>query len=378
MSFAPRLAIASMNSPDPQAQNQELRRQLQQLLEAAHANERKMDRFDALERRLIAVDSMEELVRLLLVDCRQEFGLDAAELWLLDTDDELRRALPALPMTRTPRLLEGHGPLRSLFGTVRTTRLIAPGPEAGLLQEAFEAEAGVRSAALLPLIRHGLLIGSLHLGSRDPGRYDSSSGTKFLDRLAAIAAISIESMLNRERLRRAGMTDGLTGVHNRRYFDHRSLIEFSQAVRHRYPLACLFLDIDHFKAINDGHGHSVGDEVLRQVGGLILRTLRTGDLAARYGGEEFVVLLPRTDAAGAREVAERIRLQVQDAPFITPDGGTLRATVSVGLAMLPAAATNFAELLDRADRALYAAKRAGRNRTLGDDDGLSAATEAAS
>ncbi len=364
-----------MNSPDTQVQ--ELRRQLKQLLEAAHANERKLDRFDALERRLIAVDSMEELVHLLLVECRQEFGLDAAELWLLDVDDELRRALPALPMVRTPRLLDGHGPLRSLFGAVRVTRLIAPGPDEALLREAFAPEAGVRSAALLPLIRQGLLIGSLHFGSRDPERYDSSSGTKFLDRLAAIAAISIESMLNRERLRRAGMTDGLTGVHNRRYFDHRSLIEFSQAVRHRYPLACLFLDIDHFKAINDGHGHPAGDEVLRQVGGLILRTLRTGDLAARYGGEEFIVLLPRTDRDGAREVAERIRLQVQDAPFITPEGGTLRATVSVGLAMLPAGATNFATLLDLADRALYAAKRAGRNRTLGDDE-LSAATATAS
>ncbi|PTT88671.1 hypothetical protein DBR42_09280 [Pelomonas sp. HMWF004] len=358
-----------MSSPDTSADVQvlELRRQLQTLLEAAHANERKLDRFDALERRLMAVGSMEELVNLLLVDCRADFGLDAAELWLLDPEEELRRALPSLPMIRAPRLLDGHGPLKTLFGPARTSRLVGPGPDEGLLAHAFAPEAGVRSAALLPLIRQGLLIGSLHLGSRDPARYDSASGTKFLDRLAAIAAIAIESMLNRERLRRAGMTDGLTGVHNRRYFDHRSLIEFSQAVRHRYPLACLFLDIDHFKAINDSHGHPTGDEVLRQVGGLILRSLRTGDLAARYGGEEFIVLLPRTDLAGAREVAERIRLMVQEAPFVTPEGGTVAATLSAGLAMLPDNPTRFADLLASADRALYEAKRTGRNRTVAGD-----------
>ena len=361
-----------MNASTPEAQIQALRRQLQSLLEAATANERKLDRFDELERRLIAVGSMEELVNLLLVECRTDFGLDAAELWLLDPDGELSRALPSLPMAKAPRLLDSHAPLKDLFGAARATRLVGPGPDEAVVAKAFGDRTLMRSAALLPLIRQGLLIGSLHFGSRDPERYDATSGTKFLDRLAAIAAIAIESMLNRERLRRAGMTDGLTGVHNRRYFDHRSLIEFSQAVRHRYPLACLFLDIDHFKAINDGHGHPVGDEVLRQVGGLILRSLRTGDLAARYGGEEFVVLLPRTDLAGAREVAERIRLMVQDAPFVTTEGGTVSATLSAGLAMLPAAAVSFAELLSAADRALYEAKRAGRNRTIADTAGEAA------
>jgi two-component system, cell cycle response regulator len=355
-----------MSAHDPQTQVQELRRQLQSLLDAATANERKLDRFDALERRLMAVESMEELVNLLLVECRADFGLDAAELWLLDPDGELSRALPSLPMAHAPRLLDSHVPLKDLFGAARTARLIGPGHGETLLAQAFGDGSPVRSGALLPLIRQGLLIGSLHFGANDPERYDAASGTKFLDRLAAIAAIAIESMLNRERLRRAGMTDGLTGVHNRRYFDHRSLIEFSQAVRHRYPLACLFLDIDHFKAINDRHGHPTGDEVLRQVGGLILRSLRTGDLAARYGGEEFVVLLPRTDLPGACEVAERIRLMVQEAPFVTPDGGTVGATLSVGLAMLPASATSFAELLAAADRAVYDAKRAGRNRTVAD------------
>ncbi|RZL35179.1 MAG: sensor domain-containing diguanylate cyclase [Rubrivivax sp.] len=366
-----------MTAVDTQAQVQELRQQLQSLLEAAKANERKLDRFDALERRLMAVESMEELVNLLLVECRADFQLEAAELWLLDPDGELRRSLPALPMVKAPQLLESHGPLKDLFGAARVSRLVGPGPDEAIVSKAFGEGTPVRSAALLPLIRQGMLIGSLHFGSRDPQRYDATSGTKFLDRLSSIAAIAIESMLNRERLRRAGMTDGLTGVHNRRYFDHRSLIEFSQAVRHRYPLACLFLDIDHFKNINDSHGHPTGDEVLRQVGGLIQRSLRTGDLAARYGGEEFVILLPRTDLAGAREVAERIRLMVQDAPFVTPDGGTLSATLSAGLAMLPVGAASFAELLAAADRALYEAKRAGRNRTIADTAGEPEAAVAA-
>lgn len=346
----------------PETQILDLRRQLQSLLDAAHDNERKLDRFDALERRLISVGSLEELVTLLMVDCRRDFGLDAAELWLLDPEEELRRALPSLPMAAAPRLLDGYSELAGIFGAERKTLLI--GPQHPLLGRAFEPGAALQSAALLPLLRQGMLIGSLHLGSRDAGRYEADSGTKFLDRLAAIAAISIESMLNRERLRRAGMTDGLTGVHNRRYFDHRSVIEYSQAVRHRYPLACLFIDIDHFKRVNDAHGHQTGDEVLRQVGGLILRQLRTGDLAARYGGEEFVLLLPRTDASGAMEVAERLRRQVLESPFISPQGAELWVTASIGLALLsPQVGGSLHELLSQADQALYRAKSGGRNRT---------------
>ena len=142
-----------MSAPTPEAQVQELRRQLKQLLDNAHANERKLDRFDALERRLVAVSSMEELVNLLLVDCRTDFGLDAAELWLLDPDEELRRALPSLPMVQAPRLLDSHGPLRDLFGTARTTRLVGPGHGEALLAAAFMPGTEVRSAALLPCSR---------------------------------------------------------------------------------------------------------------------------------------------------------------------------------------------------------------------------------
>ncbi|RZJ06624.1 MAG: DUF484 family protein, partial [Rubrivivax sp.] len=140
-----------MTSADTQDQVRALRRQLQSLLENAQANERKLDRFDALERRLVAVESMEELVNLLLVDCRADFGLDAAELWLVDLDGELQRALPALPMVKAPRLLDSHAPLKEVFGAVRNSRLIGPGHEEAVLAAAFGAGTPIRSAALLPL-----------------------------------------------------------------------------------------------------------------------------------------------------------------------------------------------------------------------------------
>jgi diguanylate cyclase (GGDEF)-like protein len=138
-------------------------------------------------------------------------------------------------------------------------------------------------------------------------------------------------------------------------------IELSQALRHRAPLACLFIDVDHFKQVNDTHGHSAGDQVLRQVGRLIQQMLRSGDLAARYGGEEFVLLLPRTAEEGALEVAERIRLAVAGRDF--SDSPTpLRSSVSIGLAVLPAGgASDLASLINAADAALYEAKRQGRN-----------------
>ncbi|MFO1225546.1 DUF484 family protein [Roseateles sp.] len=343
---------------DDRAQLLALRQRLQTLLEAAQDNERKLDRFDAVERKLIAAVSMAELIERLLMGCRDEFQLDAVELWLLDPECELRRTVPPDALAQ-PRWLDGYAPLAGLYGNGRTSQLL--GEQHPALASAFAAQAGIRSAALLPLIRENVLIGSLHLGSTDPTRYDSSSGTKFLDRLGAIAAISIESTLNRERLRIAGMTDALTGLHNRRYFDHRSQIELSQALRHRAPLACLFIDVDHFKQVNDTHGHSAGDQVLRQVGRLIQQMLRSGDLAARYGGEEFVLLLPRTAEEGALEVAERIRLAVAGRDF--SDSPTpLRASVSIGLAVLPAGgASDLASLINAADAALYEAKRQGRN-----------------
>ena len=123
----------------------------------------------------------------------------------------------------------------------------------------------IASVALLPLSRQGELIGSLNFGSASPDRYAGDYGTDFLERLAEVVAICLESALAKERLKRIGLTDPLTGVNNRRFFDQRCLAEISQAIRYGHPLACLLLDIDRFKRINDTYGHQTGDAVLRGV-----------------------------------------------------------------------------------------------------------------
>ncbi|MEI7430466.1 MAG: sensor domain-containing diguanylate cyclase, partial [Betaproteobacteria bacterium] len=226
----------------------------------------------------------------------------------------------------------------------------------------------IKSVALLPLARHGELIGSLHFGSADPERYVSDCRTDFLVRLAEIVAICLESALSQERLKLVGLTDALTGVQNRRYFEHRCPVEISQARRYKHALACMFLDIDKFKRINDTYGHQTGDDVLRSVANIIQAQLRSGDTISRYGGEEFVVLLPQSELHHALQIAERIRSSIEEQHLQAASGQVIKMTISIGLSML--SAKNLAEeshqaatgLIAAADKALYQAKHNGRNR----------------
>ena len=354
-----------------EAENSSLRRQLKTLLHEARQNEEKMRRFDQLERLLIGAGSLLELVRLLLTEYKQAFGLDVVTLALLDRDHEATRILEGGlgEVCSGLTLMPSPAPLEALY---RESRL----PFVGAFSVAdhqpfFNVQPGaIASVALLPLMRQGELIGSLHFGSADPDRYRAGCATDFLERLAQIIAICLESALTQERLKLAGLTDGLTGVQNRRYFEHRCLVEVSQARRYRHPLACMFLDIDKFKRVNDGYGHQTGDEVLRRVAHVIQSQLRAGDTIARYGGEEFVALLPRSELHHSRQIAERIRRSIEDAQIEAPSGQLIKVTLSIGLSMLPAAPTSAPQstlaegLVAAADQALYQAKNGGRNRVV--------------
>jgi len=368
----PSAAVQAPAGHPLQVENRSLRLRLESLLYEARQNEAKLRRFDALERQLIGAQSLIEVLRLLLVEYAAAFDIERVALALVDGEYEVARVVDAAgrgSLPATLRLLPDAAPLATLFAGRPLTRLCRF--DARLHGALLDVPSGgLASVALLPLVRQGELIGALLLGSAIAERYDESIATDFLDRLAAIAAICIENALAQERLKRAGLTDALTGVHNRRYFEHRCPIEASQALRHRQPLACMFIDIDRFKRINDSHGHPFGDRVLRGVAGAIQGQLRTADTVARYGGEEFVVLLPQTALVDALEIAERVRQAVASTAFGAPDGQRMPVSVSIGLATLRLDATQanvetqVSALIASADRALYQAKESGRNRVV--------------
>lgn len=164
------------------------------------------------------------------------------------------------------------------------------------------------------------------------------------------------------RLRNLSLRDALTGLGNRRALEQDLERETRRWHRHVAPLALLLLDLDHFKRINDLHGHEAGDLVLQEVARRMTASARQGDSLARFGGEEFVVLMPHTDAQGALAAAERLRDSVASLPVaLGAAQGMAAITVSIGVAVVGQGTTSPQELLTDADRALYAVKRAGRN-----------------
>ncbi len=161
------------------------------------------------------------------------------------------------------------------------------------------------------------------------------------------------------------VTDGLTGLHNRRYLDSHLQTLFDRAVARRRPLSLLITDIDRFKSINDAFGHDGGDDVLREFAARLRKNVRGIDLACRYGGEEFVIVMPDTEFEVAMKVGERIRGEIASEPFrIGRDGKSIAVTVSIGVSSLLRAQDTAADLLKRADIALYEAKSSGRNRVV--------------
>lgn len=164
------------------------------------------------------------------------------------------------------------------------------------------------------------------------------------------------------RFRDWAIRDGLTGLYNHRHFQELLSRDFATAKRYGSTLAALMLDLDHFKQVNDSHGHLAGDAVLREVAARLQAAARSVDVIARYGGEEFVLLLPSTDGDGALQLASRICSMVAVRPIET-DGRQIRVTVSIGVATsVDPGADDARCLLELADKALYAAKRSGRNR----------------
>jgi diguanylate cyclase (GGDEF)-like protein len=358
---------------DLQRENEELRRRLAELMERARYNERVLARFQKVELRLIGIVSFKELIEAILEDYRDAFELDVVTLSLIDADYDLRRTL--MDAEAAPEgfpgliMFDRDVYLSSLFGANNQPVLGAFDPARHRVL--FPAANPVPSTvAILPLMRWGQLVGSLNLGSLRPDRFTPGMATNFIEWLAAVASVCLENVANNERLKHIGLTDALTGVHNRRYFEQRLREEVDRALRKGSPLSCLLVDLDHFKSVNDRFGHLIGDVVLREVAEQIKDQLRLSDAMARYGGEEFAVLLVQTNAVTARAIAERIRERIAGQVFKLPDGVKLSVTISIGVSTLMEEMrgadvdARARDLVGRADSALYSAKRSGRNRVV--------------
>jgi diguanylate cyclase (GGDEF)-like protein len=211
------------------------------------------------------------------------------------------------------------------------------------------------TTACEPLLVGGQVIGSvLVISTKAIG---AGRNARLRESVAQAAPI-LANQRNLAIAERRAASDTLTGLPNRRAADEAFKRMAAQAARNASPMAVLLLDLDHFKQVNDVHGHESGDRALALVGRIIVSTIRTSDFAARFGGEEFLVLLPNTDGEAAGIVAEKLRSEIEHAEVL----GVGPISASLGLAVLPTDAGEPQELLRKADRALYSAKESGRNR----------------
>jgi diguanylate cyclase (GGDEF)-like protein/PAS domain S-box-containing protein len=304
---------------------------------------------------------LEAIARVVAEEATQLLGATGSAVYRFESPET------ATCVAAHPPAAEGVvvSPTMSIGGTTATGRTARTG-EAARVDDYRELppdpavaqvlDAGLRSGIAAPLAAGGRVWGALTAGSAEPRAFGPADERR-LAAFAELAAIAVANAEARAELARLAETDPLTGLANRRAFTKRLNGEVERARRHGHLLTLVILDLDDFKAINDTHGHGVGDRVLAEVGGHLASTSRAGELVARIGGEEFAWILPQVDSAGAMAPVERARARIAG---IRVDGVS-GITCSAGVCDLTAA-RDVDELQRRADRALYSAKRAGRDR----------------
>ncbi|WP_233872347.1 GGDEF domain-containing protein [Paraburkholderia adhaesiva] len=349
-----------------------LSKRLRKLIDTVQHNERTLQRFQQIEVRLISVDDFAALLDTLVTDLARAFDLSVVTLWLDARVPYIGELLhgDSGPVADSRNLRGGHADERGLVlpGEPGAAWLGQPTdlPPA-LRAEFFDPVDEPRSAAILPIESGAGVCAYLCLGSADATRFTADMATDLLQRFAVFVSAGLVNVVHRQRLRRQGVTDALTALPNRRYFDARLREEIQRAARVAGPVACLVIDIDLFRQFNDTFGHDAGDRALMAVGSCIRRTVRQGETVARYGGEEFVALV-QGDTRRACIAAERVRAAVEALVIHDDRGAPLHLTVSIGVAAraIKQISTDTSDtanaLIEEADRAMQLAKSSGRNR----------------
>jgi two-component system, cell cycle response regulator len=360
-----------MSARDPHGGSEdELREKLRALTEAVHLNQQLLEKTQAREVELLRAHSLGELFERIVSGLRDAYALDVVTLSLLDPQHELRHLSGTESLSskviEDVRFIDAVSPLAPLLSQFDRPWLGAfSNVDHDLLLPSTLRNGSI---ALIPLPRDNRAIGVIAFGSRDGRRFTGDLAADFLAHLGVICAISLENAVNRARLVRSGVTDFLTGWHNRRYFHNRLREELARAERTGKALACLMIDVDNFKDINDRFGHLAGDEALKEVARRAEGEIRAGDTGARFGGDEFAILLAGAEVAQAMKLAERIHHVVGATPIRVHGGAHVTVTLSLGVATSKPQPRShdykaLAErLIAEADAALYRSKSAGRNR----------------
>lgn len=225
-----------------------------------------------------------------------------------------------------------------------------------------------KSFISLPLRINGRVLGVINITDKINGEVFDENDLRLLKRMSTCATIAIERSEYYEeskKLKMLSITDGLTGLFNRRYFQEQIETEIGRSNRFLHPVSLIILDVDDFKYYNDRNGHLAGDEVLRNISSVLNITTRSIDIATRFGGEEFAIILPGTNKEGALIIAEKIRREVEKTNFTYQKFQPQRKlTVSLGVATYPEDADTTMNLINNTDKALYAAKSEGKNQVV--------------
>ncbi|MGN6472208.1 MAG: diguanylate cyclase [Mycobacteriales bacterium] len=313
-----------------------------------------LDRLVDLGRDLENAEDAHTVGNLLLNALGDAFGFDRMALFEIQQDIPRLLTTCGLATSGDDPELDETSVVRAVAASRTTTRVkrIDETTDPWLAETMPDA----RDVIVIPLIADGVagvLVAALGPWARGRSEQRIVAET---ERFAGHGAVALRSAELLSRVRQLAITDGLTQLANRRAFDRALDREIGRASRSDGRLSVLLIDIDNFKALNDEHGHITGDMVLRQISRALQRSVRSYDTVARYGGEEFAAVLPGCSAGLAFGLADRLRLAIQDAAT------DVKVTGSVGVATFPFDGTDAASLLRSADRALYASKRAGRNR----------------
>jgi two-component system, cell cycle response regulator len=352
-----------------ESENRALKARLTALTEEVSRNDSLLRKSQARELELLRAGSLPQLFERLILGLKTSYQLEGVTLVLNDPQHEIRHLISGETLACEP-----------LAGVMFVDALTTVAPQLAALERPWlgpyrrvdhelllPGPVRAASLALVPLRRHDELDGVLVFMSTDPERFTQELASDFLAHLGLVAAICVENAVNRARLLRSGFTDFLTGFHNRRYLHARLREELARAQRARQSLACLMIDVDHFKRVNDQYGHLAGDAVLREVAQRIDAEMRISDTGARFGGDEFAMVLSEANVTDAEKVAARV-LKAVRSQAIAVGSTTETVTLSIGVAAAkpgPSVRDHkvLAErLIAEADAALYRAKSAGRNR----------------